>query len=106
MKNDLSFVDPHSHNIFEKILTILTMIIYPRSLAGLNLNPKKAESKFQANDVESLLERICQKTYLKESGWEIIGKNIFHIRNNPGKSTFEFEKGIFKIPLIFLIKKI
>ncbi|CBY36760.1 unnamed protein product [Oikopleura dioica] len=65
------------------------MIVYPRSLTGLNLNPKKEESQFQMNDIETLLERICKKTYLRESGWEIIKE-----RGLPevGESTCEYKK--------------
>ena len=66
------------------------MIVYPRSLAGLILNPKKEESDFQMNDVETLLERICKKTYLKESGWEIVRIQGW---NNPVKSTCDYKKG-------------
>ncbi|CBY43014.1 unnamed protein product, partial [Oikopleura dioica] len=39
MKNDLNFDDKNKNYTFEQILTTLTMIVYPRSLAGLNLNP-------------------------------------------------------------------
>ncbi|CBY15530.1 unnamed protein product [Oikopleura dioica] len=74
IKNDLAFVDKDDKYTFEKILTTLTMIVYPRSLAGLNLNPKEEEIQFQKNDIETLLERICKKTYLRESGWKIIRK--------------------------------
>ena len=35
MKNDLSFVDEDDDYTFDKILTTLTMIVYPRSLAKL-----------------------------------------------------------------------
>ncbi|CBY40980.1 unnamed protein product [Oikopleura dioica] len=72
MENDLAFDDKHNDYTFEQILTTLTMIVYPRSLAGLNLNPKKEEKDFQTNDIETMLERICKKTYLKESGWQIV----------------------------------
>jgi len=85
MKNDLAFVDRYDYYTFEKILTILTMIVYPRSLAGLNLNPKKEENNFQTNDVETLLERICKKTYLRKSGWEIIIKQVRY--QKPAEST-------------------
>ncbi|CBY15060.1 unnamed protein product [Oikopleura dioica] len=93
IKNDLAFVDKKDSFTFDKILTTLTMMVYPRSLAGLNLNPKKEGNQFQRNDIETLLERICKKTYLKESGWEIIrtqGRNP-----EPAESTCEFEKGNF-----------
>ena len=93
IKNDLGFVDDHSDFTAEKILTILTMIVYPRSLAGLNLNPKKEETVFQTNDVETLLRRICEKTYLMESGWEIIRKQSYFYK--PAESTCEFENGSF-----------
>ena len=92
MKNDLAFED--KYYTFERILTTLTMMVYPRSLAGLNLNPKKEESYFQLNDVETLLERICKKTYLKESGWEIIRtQNLFG--SQPAESICEYKKGKF-----------
>ncbi|CBY40045.1 unnamed protein product [Oikopleura dioica] len=92
MKNDLAFED--KYYTFERILTTLTMMVYPRSLAGLNLNPKKEESYFQLNDVETLLERICKKTYLKESGWEIIRtQNLFC--SQPAESICEYKKAIF-----------
>jgi hypothetical protein len=91
--NDLNFVDQKEQYSFEQILTILTMIVYPRSLAGLNLNPKKEEIEFQTNDVETLLQRICKETYLMESGWEIIrNQRLF---NKAPESTCEFENGIF-----------
>jgi len=95
MKNDLSFDDKLSlykfnNYTFDKILTNLTMRIYPRSLAGLNLYPKKEESDFQMNDIETMLERICKKTYLKKSGWEIVRKQGYP---EPAKSTCEYKKG-------------
>jgi len=90
IKNDLAFVDKDDEYTFEKILTSLTMIVYPRSLAGLNLNPKKEENDFQTfSDVETILERICKKTYLKESGWEIIRKQGL---SEPEKSTCAYKK--------------
>ena len=93
MKEDLAFDDPEKEFTCERILTTLTMIVYPRSLAGLNLNPNKEESKSQINDIETLLQRICQKTYLKESGWEIVRKQ--EEAYLPTKSTCEAKKGFF-----------
>ena len=90
IKNDLAFDDKYDSFTFEKILTILTMIVYPRSLAGLNLNPKKEGNQFQTNDVETLLERICKKTYLRKSGWEIVRTQALQ---KPAKSTCNYEKG-------------
>ncbi|CBY36761.1 unnamed protein product [Oikopleura dioica] len=89
IKNDLSFEDEFNYFTFDKILTNLTMIVYPRSLAGLNLNPKKEENDFQMNDVETLLERICKKTYLRESGWEIVRTQCWL---KPAESTCEYKK--------------
>jgi len=93
IKNDLSFVDKGNNYTFDKILTNLTMAVYPRSLAGLNLNPKKEENDFQTNDIETLLERVCKKTYLKESGWEIIRKQSLSSSDQPAESTCKYEKG-------------
>ena len=92
IKDDLDFVDKYDSLTFDKILTILTMIVYPRSMAGLNLNPKKEEKDFQINDIETLLERICKKTYLRKSGWEIVRKQDLA---EPDESICEFEKGNF-----------
>ena len=93
IKNDLDFDDEDDDFTFDKILTTLTMIVYPRSLAGLNLNPKKEGNQFQTNDVETLLERICKKTYLRKSGWEIIRKQNYL---KPAESSCGFEKGNFQ----------
>ena len=51
LKNDFKVSDRQMERYFplEKIFTFLTMIIYPRSLAGFNLNPKKEEQEFQEN---------------------------------------------------------
>jgi len=96
MKNDLDYVDERNDYTFDKILTTLTMTVYPRSFAGLNLNPKKDEKYFQTDDVETLLKRICKKTYLKESGWKIVRRQGYSL-NLPAESTCEFEKGNFML---------
>jgi hypothetical protein len=97
MKNDLAFGEKETNHgfllyTFERILTTLTMIVYPRSLAGLNLNPKKEEKDFQTNDVETLLQRICKETYFMKSGWEIIRNQ--DLLSKPAESTCEFKNGI------------
>jgi hypothetical protein len=69
------------------------MIVFPRSLAGLNLNPKKEETDFQTNNVETLLQRICKTTYLMKSGWEIIRKQAF---NKAPESICQLENGIYQ----------
>ncbi|CBY13560.1 unnamed protein product [Oikopleura dioica] len=100
MKNDLAFYGENQFYTFEAILTTLTMIVYPRSFAGLNLNPNKEESDFQANTIETLLERVCGKTYLRESGWEIIRKQGFP---KPSKSLCKFEKSYLTKTSCFLV---
>ena len=74
IKNDLKVNNWEMELYFtvEKILIRLTMMIYPRSLAGLNLNPKNEEKEFQHNEIELLLKRMKNETYLHESGWDII----------------------------------
>ena len=74
IKNDLNVKDKQMGEWFtvEKILTKLTMMVYPRSLAGMNLNPRNKEKKFQQTEIELLLARIKYETYLHESGWDII----------------------------------
>ena len=99
MRNDLNFFRFVDVYTFENILTNLTMRVYPRSLAGLNLNPAKRECHSQMNDVETLLQRICKKTYLMESGWEIIRTQGYRPYDHPAKSICSFEKSI----LFFLI---
>ncbi|CBY34845.1 unnamed protein product, partial [Oikopleura dioica] len=91
IKNDLGYVDKRDYYSAESILSTLTLIVYPRSMAGLNLNPKKEETEFQLNQIELLLERLCKKTYLMETGWEIIRKLDFEEERQPKKSTCKFE---------------
>jgi len=103
IKNDLPFEDTLGNYSAEKILATLILIIYPRSMAGLNLNPKKEETEFQLNEIELLLERLCKNTYLMESGWNIIRKLDLKEKDQPKESTCEFEKG--KIKRKNLLKK-
>ena len=98
IQNDLAFDDKYNDYTFEQILTTLTMIVYPRSLVGLNLNPKKEEKEIQENDVETLLQRICEKTFLMESGWEIVRNQSIDLYK-PADSTCEFESGTFSCSL-------
>ena len=92
MKNDLAFENDEEYSL-EKILATLTLNVYPRSMAGLNLNPNKEETGFQFNQVELLLKRVCQNTYLMESGWEIVRKQGT-FGYYPAESTCEFKNGI------------
>ena len=99
IKNDLNVSDSKMKEDFtvEKILTKLTMIIYPRSFAGMNLNPKNEEIKFQHNEIELLLKRLKNQTYLHKSGWDII--RIFDYR---AKGSFDFNQGMRKDSLPFI----
>jgi hypothetical protein len=99
MKNDLDFKDKLGQYSAEAILATLTLIVFPRSMAGLNLNPKNEETEFQLNQVELLLNRLCKNTYLMPTGWQIIRQLG---RRKPKKSTCKFEMG--KSFNIFLIK--
>ena len=90
LKDDLNFDDEHDNYSMEKLLTIFTMVIYPRSLAGLNLNPNAEEKDFQTSETDLLLRRLKNKTYLMESGWEIIRK-MGH--PNIPKSVFTYKTG-------------
>ncbi|CBY12806.1 unnamed protein product [Oikopleura dioica] len=91
IKNDLG-LDEGNYYSAEKILSTLTLIVYPRSMAGLNLNPNKEETEFQLNQIELLLERLCKKTYLMETGWEIIRQLYWKEERQPKESTCKFEK--------------
>ena len=51
MKNDLAFDDKLGDFTMEKICISLTMTVYPRSLAGLNLNPNDDEIKSQDGNI-------------------------------------------------------
>ena len=93
IRNDLGFIDEYGSHSFENILSTLTMIVYPRSMAGLNLNPNPKEQEFQTNQIEVLLQRLCQKTYLMKTGWEII-RLLGHPNKRPIESICEYKKGI------------
>ena len=95
IEKDLLFEDKNGYYTTEKILTTLTLIVYPRSLAELNYNPNKNETKYQTisiTELELLLDRLCKKTYLMESGWEIIRQLCSTEKFQPQKSTCKFEK--------------
>ena len=100
IKNDLAYKDEDGDYTFEKILATLTMIVFPRSLAGLNLNPNNKEKENQENEIEILLKRLCKETYLMRSGWQII-RGVFKDREDkswakkrPVKSSCHFHTGI------------
>ena len=85
----------------ERILYFLTMRIYPRSLAGLNLNPDEGEIDYQRfRRFEDLLERMVRPTYAFEAGWDWMRRIIvrefytddFHFLKG---SIFSYEKGRF-----------
>ena len=92
IKSDLKVSDFTMEDYFpvEKILTSLTMIIYPRSLAGMNLNPKNEEKEFQQGEIELLLKRMKNETYLHKSGWDIIRRSF-------AEGKFDFNKGKISI---------
>ena len=92
-KNDLDFEDKRGAYSTESILAHLTLIVFPRSMAGLNLNQNEEETEFQLIQVELLLNRLCEKTDLMESGWEIIRKLSLMEEYRPKKSTCKFEIG-------------
>ena len=97
IKNDLRFEDNHGYYSTEAILANLALVVYPKSMAGLNLNPKRSEEEYQSCQIDVLLQRLCQKTYLMKSGWEIIRdlgyKETIHQDNNQ-KSMTKRERGI------------
>ena len=94
IKNDLKIKDREMNEYFtlERIFKTLTMIIYPRSFAGFNLNPKKEEQKFQETEIELLLRRLKYKTYLNRRGWELLNYCLNY--TSPEKSRFDFKKGL------------
>ncbi|CBY20715.1 unnamed protein product [Oikopleura dioica] len=98
LKYDLNFDDEYNNYSIEKLLTIFTMVIYPRSLSGLNLNPNTDEKDFQSTETELLLKRLKNHTYLMKSGWEIIRK-MGH--PNIPKSVFKYETVILNKNFIF-----
>ena len=81
IKNDLKVNDDIMEIYFtvEKILTQLTVIIYPQSLAGMNL---------KHNEIELLLKRIKYETYLNKSGWDII-----RCYDSVAKGSFDYNQG-------------
>jgi len=93
IKNDLHFEDILGKYSAENIFATLNFIIYPRSMAGLNLNPNENEIEFQTNEIELLLERVCKKSYLMESGWQIIRELAYTEIYRRERSTCKFENG-------------
>jgi len=71
----------------ENILSVMTMIVFPKSLAGMNYNPKKGEEDTQYTKVHKLLERLKFETYLGKRGWEIIS------RIGSAQGIFDFQIG-------------
>ena len=88
---DLGFIDIKKQYTFEKILLNLTMRVYPRSLTGLNLNPREKEGDFQQGRIDTFLKRICNETYLKQTGWKMIRK--LGTWPHPARSTCEYKEG-------------
>jgi hypothetical protein len=95
IKNDLKVNDDIMERYFtvEKILTQLTVIIYPQSLAGMNL---------KHNEIELLLKRIKYETYLNKSGWDIIrcydsvAKGSFDYNQGKNKNYYSLNRNLFK----------
>jgi hypothetical protein len=93
MKNDLDWAeDIYEFYSVERILETLALIIFPQSMAGFDLNRKVEESKFQVYEVEHLLKRLCKKTYLMNSGWDIIKELGPAEKNQQEKSSCKFEQ--------------
>ncbi|CBY16104.1 unnamed protein product [Oikopleura dioica] len=101
IEKDLGFENKSGHYSAERILSTLILIVYPRSMAGLNLNPNEEENEFQFNEIELLLERLCKKTYLMETGWNIIRKIYPEDKYQPEKSTCKFKKVLLHNNFIF-----
>ena len=92
LHNDLNFQDIRGDFTTQKIFVSLTMTVYPRSLAGFNLNPKKQEMLYQMNSIYELLKRMKNKTYLNQCGWVML-RNYTNKNFRPEKSTCDFEEG-------------
>jgi len=88
IKNDLKVDESTMEQYFtvENILSKLTMMIYPRSLSGMNLNLKKEETEFQHNNIELLLKRMKNETFLQKNGLDV---KIY----GEAKASFDFNKG-------------
>lgn len=96
LKNDLKLPEDMLMITFspEKIFTRLTMEIYPRSMAGLNLKPNDEEKEFQMNDIETLFRRMKFPTYLNPSGWDYI-RTISDGKTILWEYEFDYEQGNF-----------
>jgi hypothetical protein len=90
LENHLKIVTDEYNQIYtlENILTVMTMIVFPKSLAGLNNNPCHDEKETQFTYVHELLERLKFKTYLSKEGWEIIS------RIGTALGSFNYREGI------------
>jgi len=71
----------------DNILSVMTMIVFPKSLAGLNYNPKEKEQETQYTCVKRLLKRLKFETYLGKRGWEIIS------RIGSAQGSFDYHEG-------------
>ena len=83
----------------ERILYFLTMRIYPRSLAGLNLNPNDIEIKYQRfHEFEDLLKRMVRPTYAFQAGWDwmrrIIVREFYDDNRFLKDSVMIYKKGV------------
>jgi hypothetical protein len=93
IKEDLGFEDRDGRYSADAILATLTLVVYPRSMAGLNLNPNDQEKGFQLNNIDLLLNRLCKQTYFMKSGWQIIRQIVSQDDKRPKESTCIFYKG-------------
>jgi len=85
---------------FERIFYFLTMRIFPRSLAGLNLNPNAAEIRYQRfREFEDLLKRMLRPTYAYQAGWDwmrrVIVREFYDNHRFLKYSIFSYKKGKF-----------
>ena len=99
IKNDLKVDDSTMEDYFtvENILSKLTMMIYPRSLAGMNLNPKKEETEFKHNNIELLLKRMKNETFLQKNGLDV---KLY----SDEEGSFDFNKGKNKQFVVIQLK--
>ena len=90
LQNQLNIEMDEYNDIYtvENILTVMTMIVFPRSLAGLNDNPCHDEKRTQLTETDKLLKRLKFKTYLNKKGWEIIS------RLGSARGSFNYSEGL------------
>ena len=64
---------------FESVFLVMTMILLPRNLAGLELRRNQTAQKFHAQEanIVQVLKRLTHATFFEREGWKIIARQCW-----------------------------